>query len=66
MLAEPVISLAQLMELKVGDVVPVSFGADVPVMVGGDRLGIGTVGTSNGRAAIRITQLDRIDEEDDQ
>lgn len=63
-LAEPVISLARLMELKAGDVLPVSFGADVPVMVGGDRFGTGTVGTSNGRAAIRITQLNRLDEED--
>lgn len=63
-LAEPTIPLAQLMELKVGDVIPVSFGADVPVMVGTDRLGIGTVGTSNGKAAIRITQIDRLDEED--
>ena len=65
-LAEPIIPLAQLMELKVGDVIPVSFGADVPVMVGGDRFGTGTVGSSNGRAAIRITHIDRIDEEDDQ
>ena len=65
-LAEPVIPLSMLMELKVGDVIPVSFGADVPVMVGGDRFGTGTVGTSNGKAAIRITQIDRIDEEDDQ
>lgn len=63
-LAEPVIPLAQLMELKVGDVIPVSFGADVPVMVGNDRLGAGQVGTSNGRAAIRITQLERLDEEE--
>ncbi len=63
-LAEPVIPLARLMELKVGDVVPVSFGADVPVMVGNDRLGSGTVGTSNGKAAIRITRLERLDEED--
>jgi len=63
-LAEPRIALATLMALKVGDVIPVSFGTDVPVMVGSDRLGIGTVGTSNGRAAIRITQLDRLDEEE--
>ncbi|HWK36614.1 flagellar motor switch protein FliM [Sphingomonas sp.] len=63
-LAEPVISLAQLMELKVGDVVPVNFGAEVPIMVSNDRLGTGLVGTSNGRAAIRITQLNRLDEED--
>lgn len=65
-LAEPMIPLSQLMALKVGDVIPVSFGADVPVMVGGDRLGIGTVGTSNGRAAIRITQLEHAHEEDEQ
>ncbi len=65
-LAEPTITLATLLELKVGDVVPVSFGAEVPVMVGGDRFGIGTVGTSNGRAAIRITHIDRLDEEEDQ
>ena len=62
-LAEPVIPLPQLMELKVGDVIPVNFGPEVPVMVGQDRIGFGTVGTSNGRAAIRITQLERIDEE---
>ena len=63
-LAEPVISLAQLIEMKVGDVIPVSFGAEVPVMVGNDRLGMGLVGTSAGRAAIRITSLERLDEED--
>lgn len=62
-LAEPVISLAQLMELKEGDVIPVSFGPTVPVLVGADRLGAGVVGTSNGRAAIRLTQIDRFDEE---
>lgn len=63
-LAEPVIPLAQLMALKEGDVIPINFGADVPVMVGGDRLGWGTVGTANGRAAIRLTKLDRKDEGD--
>jgi flagellar motor switch protein FliM len=64
-LAEPVISLAKLMELKVGDIVPVSFGAEVPIMVNNDRLGTGLVGTANGRAAIRITQLNRLDEEEE-
>jgi flagellar motor switch protein FliM len=63
-LAEPMIPLVRLMELKAGDVIPISFGAEVPVMVGGDKLGVGTVGTSNGRAAIRITQLEQLDEED--
>ncbi|VVT20653.1 Flagellar motor switch protein FliM [Sphingomonas sp. EC-HK361] len=61
-LAEPVVPLSMLMTLKEGDVIPIIVSHDVPVMVGGDRFGAGTVGTSNGRAAIRITQLTRTDE----
>lgn len=56
-LAEPVVSLKKLMDLKPGDVIPISFTNDVPVMVGGSMLGTGTVGTSNGRAAIRLSSL---------
>lgn len=56
-LAEPVISLAKLMELKEGDVIPITVAADVPVMVANGRLGTGTVGTSNGRAAIKLNSL---------
>ncbi|GAA4768526.1 flagellar motor switch protein FliM [Stakelama sediminis] len=63
-LAEPVVSLGKLMELKEGDVLPISFGTYVPVMVGRNRLGTGTVGTANGRAAIRLHSLERIEEED--
>lgn len=63
-LAEPTISLARLMELQAGDVIPISFGNDVPVMVGRDRLGMGTVGTSNGHAAIKLTTIERKDEEE--
>jgi flagellar motor switch protein FliM len=63
-LAEPTISLATLMELKTGDVIPIAFGTDVPVMVGGDRLGTGTVGTSNGKAAIKLSSLARIQHEE--
>ncbi|WP_375380727.1 FliM/FliN family flagellar motor switch protein [uncultured Sphingomonas sp.] len=62
-LAEPVVSLARLMELKAGDVIPISFGPEVPVMVGGDRFGAGTVGTSNGRAAVKLTSLARSPED---
>lgn len=58
-LAEPVVKLSTLANLKAGDVIPISFGPDVPVMVGRDRLGMGTVGTSNGRAAVRLTSLAR-------
>lgn len=57
-LAEPLVSLARLMDLKPGDVIPISFGDNVPVMVGGSLLGTGTVGTSNGRAAIRLSHLE--------
>ncbi len=56
-LAEPIVPLSLLLELKAGDVIPISVGGDVPVMVGGDRLGAGTVGTSNGRAAIKLTSI---------
>lgn len=56
-LAEPVIKLARLMELKEGDVIPITVAADVPVMVANDRLGTGTVGSSNGRAAIKLNTL---------
>ncbi|SFP95661.1 FliM/FliN family flagellar motor switch protein [Sphingomonas rubra] len=56
-LAEPIVPLATLMDLKAGDVIPISIDANVPVMVGRDRLGHGTVGTANGRAAIRLTSL---------
>ena len=45
-LAEPVVKLSTLMTLQPGDVIPIHFGAEVPVMVGGDRLGTGAVGTS--------------------
>ena len=56
-LAEPVVPLSLLMNLKPGDVIPIHFTDDVPVMVGRDRLGTGTVGASNGHAAIRLTHL---------
>jgi flagellar motor switch protein FliM len=57
-LAEPKVSLARLMELKPGDVIPIHFTNDVPIVIGGVAMGVGTVGTSNGRAAIRITRLE--------
>lgn len=56
-LAEPVVPLSTLIDLKPGDVIPISFGQEVPVMVGTDRLGYGIVGTANGQAAIRLTRL---------
>lgn len=63
-LCEPSISLAKLMELKAGDIIPVDFGTEVPVMVATRRLGTGQVGTSNGRAAVRLSSLEPINPED--
>lgn len=63
-LAEPVIPLGRLLELKTGDVIPIDFGAEVPVMVANRRLGTGQVGTANGRAAVRLTSLEPLNPED--
>jgi flagellar motor switch protein FliM len=63
-LCEPRISLARLMELKAGDIIPVDFGSQVPVMVAARRLGTGEVGTSNGRAAVRLSSIEPINPED--
>ena len=61
-LAEPVVPIELLMNLKPGDVIPITIAPDVPVVVGSHRLGCGTVGTSNGFAAIKLTSLAHIDE----
>jgi len=63
-LAEPMIPLGRLLDLKPGDVIPIEFGAEVPVMVASQRLGTGLVGTANGRAAVRMTSLEPINPED--
>jgi flagellar motor switch protein FliM len=63
-LAEPVVPLGLLLDLKQGDVIPIDFGPEVPVMVASRRLGTGLVGTANGRAAVRLTQLEPLSEED--
>ncbi|MBX9795351.1 flagellar motor switch protein FliM [Sphingomonas sp.] len=63
-LAEPVIPVTKLMALKEGDIIPISFGAEVPLMVGNDRLGMATAGAANGRAAVKITRFERKDEGD--
>ena len=63
-LAEPVVPVQMLMALKPGDVIPISFGPDVPVMVARRAIGAGTVGTANGRAAIRMTRFDPLELED--
>jgi flagellar motor switch protein FliM len=65
-LAEPVIPLAQLMTLKPGDIIPISFGPEIPLLVSNNRFARGAVGASNGRAAIRVHRIEPLDDEDAQ
>jgi flagellar motor switch protein FliM len=63
-LAEPMVPVSMLMALKLGDVIPISFGPDVPVMVARQKIGFGTVGTANGQAAIKMTRFEPLLTED--
>lgn len=63
-LAEPVVPLARLLDLRAGDVLPIDFGPEVPVTVADRRLGWGVAGTAHGRAAVRLTLLEPLSEED--
>ncbi|NML08110.1 flagellar motor switch protein FliM [Sphingomonas sp. G-3-2-10] len=63
-LAEPMIPLQRLMELKAGDIIAIDLAPEVPVMVASRRLGTGLVGTANGRAAVRLTSFEPINAED--
>ena len=40
--------------------IPITIAQSVEVMVAANRLGAGTVGTSNGRAAIRLSSIEQI------
>lgn len=57
-LARPELSLAELMELRAGDVIPVSLPAHVPLLVEGRPVALGTIGEHDGRAALRIEKID--------
>jgi flagellar motor switch protein FliM len=63
-LAEPMIPLSRLIDLKAGDVIAIDLVPEVPVMVANRRLGTGLVGTSNGRAAVRLTSFEPLSAED--
>jgi flagellar motor switch protein FliM len=63
-LAEPVIPLAQLMRLQPGDIIPISFGPEIPMLVAGKTFARGGVGAANGRAALRLNRIEPIEDED--
>jgi flagellar motor switch protein FliM len=56
-LARPNLSLAELMQLKAGDVIPVNIGRSLPLIVGDRIVAHGTIGEQEGRAAFQIEKL---------
>ncbi|MFM6853950.1 MAG: flagellar motor switch protein FliM [Sphingopyxis sp.] len=57
-LARPELSMAELMNLKVGDIIPISLPAQVPLIVHNRQIAIGTIGDHDGHAALKIEKLD--------
>jgi len=53
-LARPELTVAQLIALKPGDVIPISLAAKVPLLVGSTRFAEGTIGEQEGRAALLV------------
>src|SRR3954468_1314088 len=58
-LARPELSLAELMQLQAGDIIPVSLSKHVPLIVAGRRIALGTVGEHDGRAALKIDKMEQ-------
>ncbi len=56
-LARPQISLEKLMGLAVGDVLPVTLNAEVPMIVADRTIAMGTMGDAHGCAALQISRI---------
>jgi len=56
-LARPNLSLADLMQLKAGDIIPVTISRSVPLIVGDRIVAHGSIGDQDGRAAFQIEKL---------
>lgn len=56
-LARPELSMAQLMTLKPGDVIPINLNPKVPLLVGSKRFAEGTIGEQEGRAALLVESI---------
>lgn len=57
-IARPEITVETLFRLSPGDIIPLILPQTVPVIVSGRVLARGSIGEANGRAAIRIEQLE--------
>jgi flagellar motor switch protein FliM len=58
-LARPEMTVAQLLALKPGDVIPITLSSTVPLIVGDRRFAEGTIGEQEGRAALMVENLGR-------
>lgn len=58
-LARPEMTVAELLALKPGDVIPVTLSQTVPLLVGNRRFAEGTIGEQEGRAALMIENLNK-------
>ena len=56
-LARPNLSLADLMQLKAGDIIPVTISRNLPLIVGDRIVAHGSIGDQDGRAAFQIEKL---------
>jgi flagellar motor switch protein FliM len=57
-LARPELSVAEIVQLKVGDVIPVSIPASVPLLVEGRTVAVGSIGEQDGKAALKIERIE--------
>lgn len=56
-LARPEISVAELLSLKVGDVIPITLPPRTPLLAGARRIADGVIGEQDGRAALMIEKV---------
>ena len=56
-LARPELSWAELLKLQPGDVIPISFPSNVPLLVAGREIALGKIGDQDGRAALKIESM---------
>jgi flagellar motor switch protein FliM len=56
-LARPEISVAELLSLKAGDVIPINLQPRTPLLAGARRIADGVIGEQDGRAALMIEKV---------
>ena len=57
-LARPTLSVAEVLGLKTGDVIPISLPSMVPLLVAGRQIALGKIGEQDGRAALKVEKVE--------